>query len=51
MVLKKVPQRVPKKQGGGCQGHLNFFQTEGDFLMGWLPFTDSIYKLIGLFID
>ena len=31
MVLKKVPWRIPKKTGGGGQGHLNFFQTKEDF--------------------
>ena len=36
-MCKKVSQRIPKIRGGGGQGRLNFYQTETDFLRGWLP--------------
>ena len=47
MIFFKYPQGILKIQGGRGQGHLNLFQTEGDFLIGCLPLDYLLVSLWG----
>ena len=41
--LKIKFSKDSENTGRGGQGHLNYFQTEGDFFRGWLPLMSDIF--------